>query len=119
MKYTNKVLALLLITAMLISFAGCAECISTEYKNVEVTIVEEYHRDTWRQIVRVGKVATVITHPAVWQITVRYGDANYTINDRDTYNKYKEKIGETVVGRLEIRTYDNGETVCNIISLER
>ena len=39
------------------------------------------------------------------------------IKNSDTYNKYKGKIGQTAIGTLEIRTYDDGSTKYNIKSL--
>ena len=100
------------------SLVGCAKLISTEYENVEVTIMDEYHRGAYVTPIYTGKVMTMVTHPAVYRITVRYNDVEYTINDRETYNKYSNKIGETTIGVLEIRTYDDGSIKFNITRLK-
>lgn len=118
MKSKNRILALLLVAVLIFSLVGCAKCISTEYENVEVTVVDKYHRGVWLQPMRVGKVTTMITHPAVWYITVEYNDVEYTVSGSDTYNKYKDKIGQTTIGELEIRTYDNGTVKYDIVSLK-
>lgn len=97
---------------------GCSELISTEYQNVEVTIVDEYYRPTIIQPVLAGKVTTFITHPSVYRITVKYNDSKYTISGRETYNKYKNKVGQTAIGTLKICTYDDGSVRCYISSLE-
>ena len=112
-----SIFLLLSLLGIISCLAGCAECISTEYENVEVKIVDKYHRPMWMQPIRSGKVTTFITHPAVWRITVEYEGVEYSINGNNTYNKYKDKIGETTVGTLEIKTYDNGTVKYDIISL--
>lgn len=118
MKSKNRILTLLLLAILIFSFVGCAKCISAEYNDVEVIIVDKYHRAMWTQPVFTGKVRTFITHPAVWHITVEYNGVEYTINGSNTYNKYKDKVGQTTNGKLEIKTYDDGTVRFNIISLE-
>ena len=118
MKFKNRILVLLLLAMFLFGLVGCAKCISTEYENVEVTVVDEYHRGMWIQPIRTGKVTTHVVHPAIWRITVEYNGVEYTVNGNDTYNKYKDKIGQTTIGKLEIKTYDDGTVEYDIVSLE-
>ena len=118
MKLINRILALLLLAALLCCLVGCAECISTEYENVEVVVVDEYYRGAWLQPVMINGKTTFIHHPAVYQITVEYNGAKHTVSGSNTYNKYKDKIGQTVIGTVEIKTYDDGTVKYNIVSLE-
>lgn len=118
MKLKNRIFSLFLLVVLIVGLAGCAKIVSTEYKDVEVTIVNEYHRAMWLQPMIVGKVTTFITYPAVWKITVEYNGVEYTVDGEDTYNKYEGKIGQTTIGELEIKTYDNGTVEYNIVSLE-
>lgn len=118
MKLKNRIFTLLLLLVMIFSLVGCAKCISTEYESVEVVIVDKYHRGMWMQPIRAGKVTTFITHPAVWRITVEYNGVKYYVNGNDTYNKYKDKIGQTTIGELEIKIYDDDTVKYNIVSLE-
>ena len=118
MKLKNRMLVLLLLAVFIFSLVGCAKCISTEYENVEVTIVDSYHRSMYMTPIRAGKVTTMVTYPAVWRITVEYNGVEYTVSGSDTYNKYKDKIGQTTIGELEIKTYDNGTVEYDIVSLE-
>lgn len=118
MKLKIRIFTILLLPVLLFGLVGCAECISTEYKDVEVTIVDEYHCGMWLQPVPAGKVITFITHPEVWRITVEYNDIEYTISGKYTYDRYKNKIGQTTIGELEIKTYDNGTVKYDIVSLE-
>ncbi len=118
MKLSNRILAILLVIVLIFSFVGCAKCISTEYESVEVAVVDKYHRPMYITPIRAGKVTTFVTHPAVWHITVEYDGIEYAISGSDTYNKYKDKIGQTTTGELEIRTYDDGTVKYDIVSLE-
>ena len=118
MKLKNRIFTMLLLVVLIFSLIGCAKCISTEYDNVEVTIVHEHYRAMWLQPVFTEKTTVMITHPAVYEITVKYNGVEYTINDSDTYNKYKDKIGQTTIGKLKIKTYDDGTFKYDITSLE-
>ena len=103
---------------MTLCFVGCAKCISTEYEIVEVTVTDKWYKPMTMTPVRAGKVTTFVTSPAIWQITVDYNGVDYKISGSDTYNKYKDKIGQTVNGKLEIRTYDDGSVRYDIVSLQ-
>lgn len=114
----KKFLSMTVMVCLMFLFVGCAKCISTEYENVEVTIVDEYYRGTYITPMRIGKVTTMQTHPAVYRISVEYDSIEYTISSSETYKKYKDKVGQTVIGTLEIRTYDDGSVRYNITELQ-
>ena len=100
------------------NLTACAKCISVTYEEVEVTVVNKYHRDMWLQPIRINNHTSFITHPEVWEITIDYNGVEYVINGSDTYNKYEDKIGQIVVGKLEIRTYEDGNVKYKIVSLK-
>ena len=106
------------IVCLMFSLVGCAKLVNKECENVEVSIVDKYHRGMYMTPVFNGKTTTMITHPAVYRITVEYNGVEYTISGSDTYNKYKEKVGKTTIGTLEIRTYDDGTVKYDITELE-
>ena len=115
----KKIYAIFLLMILICSIlTGCTKYISVEYEPVEVIITDKYHRAMWMQPIRVNKTTTYITHPAQHIIRVEYNNIEYTINDYDTYYNYKDKVGQTVIGILEIKTYDDGTIRYNIISLE-
>lgn len=114
----RKIIAIICSIIIILSFASCAKLVSTDYEDVEVLIVGKYHRAMWVQPIYNGKTTTLITHPAVWHITVEYDGTEYTVSGSNTYNKYKDKIGQTVMGKLEINTYDDGTVNYDIIELE-
>ena len=118
MKLRNRIIAVLLLVAIIFSTVGCAKCVGVEYESVEVTVVDEYHRGVFLTPIITGKVTTFVTHPAVYRITVEYDGAEYTVNGSDTYYDYKDKIGQIVIGELEIATYDDGSVKYNIVGLE-
>lgn len=114
----KRIIALLLCLFITFSLCGCAKCINTETAEVEVKITDEYHRGTYVTPIRAGKVTTFVTNPAIYRITVEYNGNEYTISGRDTYNLYKDKVGETTIGILETKTYDDESVKYNIILLK-
>lgn len=114
----KRIIPLLLCLFIAFSLCGCAKCISTEITEAEVKITDEYHRGMYMTPIRSGKATTFVTHPAVYKITVEYNGNEYTISGSDTYNSYKDKVGETAIGMLETKTYDDGSVRYDIISLK-
>lgn len=113
----RKIIKLFLPTLILFLLAGCSKLISTEYKDVEVKIIDCYHRNSYTTIVCYGKRLIPRRHPAVNKVTVDYNGNQYVIKGKEVYYKYKDKIGETVTGTLEIENYEDGTKKFNIISL--
>ena len=112
---------LCIISTMLIlifTLTGCAKCISTEMSTVQVKVTDEYYMPMYTTPIFNGKLTTVITHPAVYSITVEYDDVKYDISGSDTYDKYFDKVGEYVNGTLETKKYDDGTVRYNIVGLE-
>ena len=118
MKNMIKKLHLIIILCLVVSLVGCAKLVNTEYENVEVNVVDTHHSAMWLQPIIVGKATTLVTHPAEYKVTVEYNGTHYIIDDENTYNRYRDKIGQTTTGTLEIRTYDNNKVKYNIIELK-
>ena len=110
--------SILLVLCLAFVLTGCAKCISTEYESVEVRIVDKFYQGTRVIPVSTGKTITTRVIPSVYRITVEYDGVEYTISGSDTYDKYKDMIGHTAIGTLEICTYDDGSISYDIISLE-
>ena len=113
-----KVSAILALTLTMFFITGCAKCIDTQYSTVDVEIVNEYHRGAYSTPMCAGKTMVLISHPAVYEITVEYNSAEYTISGIDTYDKYSDKVGEHTKGTLEIKSYDNGTQKYRITELK-
>lgn len=114
----KRVLCLLAVVLSVCFLCACAKCIDTKTSIVDVTIVDEYYRGMWVQPFFNGKTTTMITHPSIYKITVEYSGVEYVLSGSETYNKYKNRIGEVVKGTLETKTYDDGSIKHDIISLE-
>lgn len=114
----KRIFILIAAVCLMFSLIGCKKCIDERYESVEVTIVDEYHRGMYVIPMRTGKVTSMITHPAVYEITVQYNGVYYDINGQDTYYKFKDKIGQTATGTLKIRTYDDGSVKYNITEIK-
>ena len=112
----KRFLAFMLI-AVLVTLTGCAKLINTEYKEVDVKITDKYHRAAYATPIRAGKVTSVVTHPAIYRIRVEYNGIEYTLNGSAVYRQYKNKIGQTINGKLKIDTYDDGTIRYNIVEI--
>lgn len=114
----RKLLTIILTFCILISLTGCSKVINVEYQDVEVKVVDEYYRGMFVQPMCAGKVVTMISHPAEYRITVEYDDIQYEFRDKETYDKYKDRLGQNVTGTLEILSYDDGSIRRDIINLK-
>lgn len=114
----KKIFILILVLLLGCSIlCGCAELISTEYETVQAEIIDEYYRGGYMVPMRVGKVTTMRHVPATYRITVRYEGVEYYFGGHDTWEQYKDMVGETVAATLEIRTYDDGTIKRDITAL--
>jgi hypothetical protein len=115
---SKSILNIITILCLIFALTGCAKLVNTEYSDVEVTITDSYYRGMYITPVYNGKSFTYITHPATYRITVRYNNVEFDISGSETYDKYKDKIGETAIGVLKICTYDDGTVKYNITELK-
>lgn len=114
----KKILSVAVMLIIVIQLCGCAKCINTEYENVEVTVVDEYHAEMSVVPIPTGKVVTMVTKPAVYRITVEYNGVEYSINGKEIYENCKDMVGKTVNATLEIKYYDNESVRYDIIELK-
>ena len=113
----KRILIFMLIAVLMVVLTGCAKIIKTEYKTVDVEITDKYHRAAYLTPIRAGKVTTMVTHPAVYRIYVKYEGVEYTISGSGIYNQYKNKIGQTIKGKLRIDTYDDKTVRYDIVEI--
>jgi hypothetical protein len=113
----RKIIKLFLPVLILCLLAGCSKLISTEYKDVEVKIIDCYHEDSYTTYVPYNKSFIPVVYFEVNKVTVSYNNNQYVIKGEEVYYKYKDKIGETVTGTLEIENYEDGTKKFNIVSL--
>lgn len=108
----------LVITMICLCFIGCAKCIGTETNVEQVEVIDTYHRSAWIQPLVSGKVHTFIHHPAVYQVIVSYNDVEYRVGGKEIYDKYKDRVGETVNATIEKNSYDDRTVKYSVTALE-
>ncbi|MBR5862165.1 MAG: hypothetical protein IKZ08_02435 [Bacteroidales bacterium] len=114
----KKILAIVLVLVLLCSIiVGCSRLISTEYKMVQVEIVDEYHRAAYYTQTHVGKDVILHLHPEEYGITVKYNGTEYTSYGKEVWERYKDRIGDVIDATAEIRRYDDGIVWIDIILL--
>lgn len=117
-KTVKTLVCFLLMLSLTLGLIGCAKVVSVTKEDVLVNIVDEHYKHMYMQPIHTGKVTTFITHPAQYKITVEYSGKQFVIDDKDTYDKYKDRVGEVITGTLETTTYDNGKKWYDIVSLQ-
>lgn len=123
MNKTKKTAVFILLTIFFAcSLIGCtkpAEVESTEDSTVQVKIVDQYYCGPYVTSVYTGKSFMYILHPAVYRITIEYNDKQYYLTDRESYELYHDKIGETADALLRTTKWDNGNVSYNIVGLAK
>lgn len=115
----KKIISIMVIMQLsMFVLTGCTKCINTEYENVEVNIVDKYYKESETEYYLIGSTIGTNEIPEIYEITVEYNNVEYTISGSDTYNKYKDIVGQTTTGTLEIRTYDDGSVRYDITELQ-
>lgn len=116
----KKIISVLVIACLVFSLVGCAKLVNTEYKEVEVKVVDEYHKPSYTTVeYNVAlKMPMSRSHPAIYRITVEYDGVEYAIGGSKTYDKYKNMVGQTVMATLEIRTYEDETVKYDITKLQ-
>lgn len=105
---------------MVLSLSGCAKCISKEEVVREVEIVDSYHRAAYitTSYNYVTKTYNYYSHPSIYRIYVKYDGVEYSVSGSSTYDKYKDKIGETANAGFLLKKYDDGSQRYIILKLE-
>ena len=93
--------------------------INTEFTKVSVSITDAYSRGVRTTLIPAANNMYIpITRPPIYKIYVNYENTEYIVYGEKVYKEYKNKIGKTVIGTLEIRTYKNGKKIYDIVDLE-
>lgn len=103
---------------LILLFSGCFKPIQVEHKQIDVLIIDSYIEKEWHQPIVSGKIITTIYHPPRYIITVQNNNKKYSLNDKYTYNNFKDKVGDTVLGTFKIKKYKGGKVKYELISLK-
>ena len=114
----KRIIAIIAVILCVFVLCSCAKMLNEEYSPVSVIVVDSHYTSPRVVPIVAGKVRTFVTYPARYRIYVEYNGIKYSIGGRDTYYRYKDKIGETANAKLRTRTYDDGTIKYDIISLD-
>lgn len=117
--YSIGILCIIVIATVFL-FVNYEKCIRTEYKNIEVKIIEANYTPSYltTEYDIPLKVMKTITVPEVYQIIVEYDKKEYILNGSEVYTKYKDKVGQNVMAICKVSYYKNGFIEYEILSLE-
>ena len=96
---------IILLFLFSIFLTGCAKLVSTESEVVEAEVVATYHRGVMILPQQVGKITTLITYPARYEVTVQYNNTKTIIKSQELYEQVK--IGDKVSCNLITKYYDD------------
>lgn len=123
MNKIKKTTVFVLLTILLACFlAGCAKLAkveSTEDSTVQVKIVDEYYRGPYMTSIHNFKSFRYMPCLAVYHIAVEYNGKQYYLTDKESYELYHDKIGETADALLRTTKWDNGNVTYDIIGLAK
>lgn len=105
----TKICLLLLVVALLISGCTITKEVSRETTMVDAIVTGVDYDPPRTTYVLVGKVMVPQCHPADYDIFVEYNGTTATIDSKDLYLYYENRIGETIQMELITITYENGE----------
>ena len=112
------IVMIFVIVSMSMTLTGCKKCVSVEYKDVPVKIIDAEKQEGYTYPIMVGKMAAMGQVLPSYETTVEYDSVEYSFSEEEIYYKYRDKIGKTTKGKLETRHYDDGSVEVQIVSLK-
>ena len=111
------IFSIILLIILIVGFVGFMFCTTpkienTEYKEVEVTIIDSYYRSSYYNPASKTIVASR------YEIKVMYENDEFEFDDEEIYGKYKNKIGENTKATLKIDTFTNGNKSYEIVKMK-
>lgn len=115
-----KKIILKLVGIVLVCFclSGCVKCINIEEFTDQVEIIYADYRPRRTQMTYINKHAGIRIIPAKHEIVVEYNGSSFYFNDVDTYDKYKDMIGQRVDATIEKKTFEDGRVTFSVLSLQ-
>lgn len=83
--------------------------INREVQIVKAEIVSVNYRAAYStpQYNAATKTATLVTHPADYDVDIKYNDVTYRLDSAEAYDKCKDLVGEIIECEYTIVYYDN------------
>lgn len=104
-----KICLLLLVVALLMVGCTITKEVSRETELVDAIVTSVDYDPPRTHPMMVGKVMTIRRIPADYDIYVEYNGITTSIDSRELYEYYENRIGETIQMEYITITYSNGE----------
>ena len=102
----KRLFAILLAILLVLTFAGCAEVKEQDSMLVPAILVDTHYKGMWIQPIISGKSVTMVTHPADYDLIFEHEGQRYNLDvDSETYNTYKNAVGQKFDMELVFTTY--------------
>lgn len=105
----TKICLLLLVVALLLTGCHIAKEVSREVELVDAIVTSVDYDPPRNQPMMVGKVMTIHRIPADYDVFVEYEGLTLTIDDKNLYEMYENRVGDTIQVKKVTIYYDNGD----------
>lgn len=105
----TKICLLLLVVALLMTGCAIAKETSREVELVNAIVTGVDYDPPRNQPMMVGKIMTFQYIPADYDVFVEYEGLALTIDDRNLYEMYENRIGDIIQVKKVTIYYDNGD----------
>ena len=108
-----------MVATLLFSLGGCKKVTSTYELRVDAIVEDTYHKKAWAQFQYHAstKRTTTIQHPERNEVSIRYNGEVFTLDNKNTYEYCKDKIGQSVPCILEVKEYNDGSLKQEIVAV--
>ena len=108
-----------MVATLLFSLGGCKKVTSTYELRVDAIVEDTYHKNAWTQFHYSAstKSMTTIHHPERNEVSIRYNGEVFTLDNKNTYEYCKDKIGQSVPCILEVKEYNDGSLKQEIVAV--
>ena len=110
---------LMFATLLLFSLGGCKKVTGTYELRVNAIVEDTYHEEAWTQFQYHSSTKRVSTihHPEHNKVLIIYNGESFVLDNKDTYEYCKDKIGQSVPCILEVKEYNDGSTKEKIVAV--
>ena len=99
---------MVVVFLVLFCLTGCVNVVKTEKETVNAEIVSVNYFPLWLQPFKSDDTTFYITHPAKYEVKLRYKDTETVIDDYDLYKECKDKVGDELECVLITKHYSDG-----------
>ena len=110
---------ILMVATLLFSLGGCKKVTDTYELRVGAVVEDTYHKESWTELQYHSstKSMSTIHHPEHNRVLIRYNNESFVLDNENTYEYCKDKIGQSVPCILEVKEYDDGSTKEEIVAV--